>query len=205
MKLRSTLLMGTAFATLSVAEQSEAADDVLVDLQTYVHDLVVSKPYATTHNFTGKVVYPASDTELVGTCKMRESAARKIAVADKYIKTHGFNDRLMAWDCYRPKEAQQFLWSSYGCDSNPGKCSGYIAAPGKSKHNAGYAIDASMANVDGVPIKMPTEYDDFSASAHPGTFTFGNNIGQNHWSVLNDAMKVAGCKVNPSEWWHFDC
>lgn len=46
------LLLGSALA-LTVAETSEAADvNPLVDVQTYVHDLIVSKPYATTNNFT---------------------------------------------------------------------------------------------------------------------------------------------------------
>lgn len=201
----SNYLLPSALAAFA-APRTEAADDSLVDLRTYVHDLIVNKPYATTANFTGKVVYPPSDKDLTGVCKMKESAARRIETADRYLKVHGFPEwKLMAWDCYRPATAQTLLWNSYGCASNPSKCSGYIAAPGKSKHNVGYAIDLTLADAKGEALEMPTGYDNFSRSAHPATFTFGNNTGQNHWYILNEAMTAAGCKVNPSEWWHYDC
>ncbi len=204
-KLASTLLFGSAVAVATV-ETSEAADNTLVDLRTYVHDLVVSKPYATANNFTGQVVYPASDKELSGVCKMNKSAAGRIEVADRYLKAHGFPEwKLMAWDCYRPAAAQTLLWNSYGCDSNPSKCGGYIAAPGRSKHNSGYAIDLTLADGNGRALEMPTGYDNFSRAAHPSTFTFGNNMSENHWYTLNEAMTAAGCKGNPSEWWHYDC
>lgn len=206
MKLAQKLALGAALTTSVIAVKNvEAAADELVDVSTLVHDLIVKKPYATTNNFTGKVIYPASDTELVTVCKMRESSAKKIDKADDYLKTKGNGERIIAGDCGRPNYAQEILWEAFGCVENPSKCSGYIAYPGKSRHESYGAIDMALADKDGKPLPFPTKFDDFSKKAHLSSFSTWSVEAQENWTLMNDAMTHAGCTVNRSEWWHYDC
>lgn len=138
-------------------------------------------------------------------CKLNESVAKKLKLADVYLKSHSNEKRFLAWDCHRPVEAQTFLWNSYGCDVDSTKCKGFIAPPGKSKHNSGFAIDLTIAEKNGNPIVMPTPYDTFTTTAYVSSSSQWSELARSHWTLLNTAMSSVGCIVNPTEWWHYDC
>lgn len=205
MKLQKLALGVAAWLGVQSAEASNTTAPELVDVAKYVHNLIVRKPYATTENFTGKVIYPGSDSELVSVCKLQPSGAQKLQRANEELKSLLPGARFMAWDCYRPPEVQTVLWNAYGCDSDPTKCAGYIAPPGRSQHNRGLAIDITLADPAGNPLPMPTEYDTFSQIAHSSSRSQWSLEAQRNWDAMNTALTRAGCTVNSSEWWHYDC
>ena len=61
--------------------------------------------YATTNNFTKKILYPVADE-----CLLCEPAAERLARVQKNLETQGLG--LKVWDCYRPISVQKKLWET---------------------------------------------------------------------------------------------
>jgi len=152
--------------------------------------------YATSDNFTGRPVYPAAR------CWLRRDVARRLARVQQRLRAQGMG--LLLWDCYRPFSVQQRFWALV-------PNADYVAKPVEedgrpvsgSKHNRGAAVDATLVDVEGRPLPMPTGFDDFSPRAHRDS-TDADPEALRHRALLERAMVAEGFEPLTTEWWHFD-
>lgn len=182
------LLLATALALVAMGSSCDKETE-LVDVQKLVPDVVLDIRYATTNNFTGKQLYP------VAKCYLRRQAAESLkAVAEEL---HGMGYGLKVYDGYRPLSVQKKMWEIYPHE-------GYVANPAKgSRHNRGAAVDLTLIKLDGSPVAMPTEYDDFTRKAHRRYMDLPEEVLKNR-ELLETVMKKHGFRGLPTEWWHFD-
>ncbi|ACC98390.1 D-Alanyl-D-alanine dipeptidase [Elusimicrobium minutum Pei191] len=149
--------------------------------------------YATTNNFTGKVIY---DTDQ---CYLQKEASEGILKALKILQKRDEPLTFIFYDCYRPQSAQEKLWLAY---PNPS----YVARPEKgSRHSRGMAVDLTLAKQDGTPLPMPTEFDSFKKEAHMDYN--GSSVSKEaleNRDLLKKVMTEAGFTYTRTEWWHFD-
>ncbi|MBS2023845.1 MAG: D-alanyl-D-alanine dipeptidase [Deltaproteobacteria bacterium] len=165
------------------------ADDPLVDAQPLVPGLVVRLTYATASNLARRALYPPDMK-----CLLRRSVAERLAQAQRALARS--QRTLVAWDCFRPKEAQEALWKALPVP-------GAVADPQKgSLHERGVAIDVGLLALDGSPVPLPTHHDEFNARTHADAPLPDGPAKQNR-DLLIRALHDAGFRVNPKEWWHF--
>jgi D-alanyl-D-alanine dipeptidase len=165
------------------------AADPLVDLRTVVPGVVLDVRYATPHNFMGKAVYPESVAFL------RRSTAAKLARAARALGARG--RRLVIYDAYRPLSVQRVLWAA-----KPDRR--FVADPARgSIHNRGGAADVGLADADGTPVALPTDFDEFGPRAAHGAKGVPPEAAANA-AELKAAMEAAGFKPLAEEWWHYE-
>lgn len=184
-------LAALALALLSpLASPPTPAEPALVDAAERVPGLVLDLRYATENNFLKRRLYRAPR------CLLRPGVAARLAAAQAALRPLGFG--LKVFDCYRPFSVQKILW-----DAVPQR--GLVAPPalGGSNHNRGAAVDASLVRLDGSPVAMPTDFDDFSKTARINSM-LPTREAQRHREILQSAMTAAGFKLMFMEWWHFD-
>lgn len=146
--------------------------------------------YATTYNFTGKVLYPYP---AVFIHKDVAAALEKIQ-AELLLEGYG----LKIYDGYRPLAVQGKMWELVPDER-------YVSDPGKSKgkHTRGTAVDVTLVDHMGNELKMPTGYDDFTEKAHRFSKNW-NTLEKKNSDKLEAIMKKYGFEAFPYEWWHFD-
>ncbi len=161
----------------------------LVDLQKFIPGIALDIRYATTNNFTGKVLYP------VARCCLRREAAENLKQVQEELKPQGL--ALKIFDGYRPLSVQKKMWAV--CPQP-----GYVADPAKgSRHNRGAAVDLTLIQLDGVELPMPTPYDDFTEKAHRN-YTNLPPVAIENRAILEKVMQKHGFHGIETEWWHFD-
>lgn len=161
----------------------------LVELNTVIPDVALDIRYATENNFVGKVLYPSAR------CYLVKPAAKALARVQQDLKSQGF--QLVVFDGYRPHSVQKIMWEIL---PNPD----YVADPATgSRHNRGYAVDVSLLDLEGNPVLMPTEFDDFSEKAHRDYQNLPAGAIR-HRQILEETMVRHGFIPFSSEWWHFD-
>jgi len=166
------------------------SDTSIVPLWSIDSTIVTDVRYATTNNFTGKVLYPTDKVY-----------ARKI-VAEALSKVHNYlkenhNLRIKIFDGYRPLSVQKKMWEIYPDDR-------YVANPATgSRHNRGAAVDVTIIDSAGVQLDMGTEFDNFTEKAHPSYTDFPEKVLNNRKLLRNTMMKY-GFHPITTEWWHFD-
>ncbi len=168
----------------------------LVDIASINSFIKLDIRYATVNNFIGRAVYPAAK------CLLRKEAAAQLIYVQKLLQQN--NKRLIVFDCYRPFSIQQTFWRLVP-DAR------YVAKPilseglpiAGSRHNRGMAVDVSLADEKGLPLEMPTDFDDFSEKAHRN-YKGHSQQAKKHLQILEQAMHEAGFKGIATEWWHFD-
>lgn len=145
--------------------------------------------YATDNNFTHQVIYSFSDAYL------RYGTVQKLASAQESLETAGYS--LLIWDAFRPVSAQFKLWEI--CPDPA-----YVANPekGYSSHSRGSTVDITLVTLDGDPVEMPTDFDDFTAMADRDYSDVSEEAAANA-GLLEEAMTVAGFKPYSAEWWHY--
>ncbi len=186
--LLALLLAARTFGPQHLPEVTDA-EDPLVDASAVVPGLVVELAYANLDNITGRALYP-SDAK----CLLRRSVAERLAIAARTLAKQGL--RLVAWDCTRSEAAQEALWKAH---PHPGA----VADPRRgSLHERGVAVDVTLADRDGKPVEMPTNFDAFGATAAADA-PLPDGPAKRHREALKAAMTAAGFRVNPKEWWHF--
>jgi D-alanyl-D-alanine dipeptidase len=162
----------------------------LVDLEKQIPTIKLEIRYATTLNFTGKIIYS----------KAKAYTRYPVAMALKSIQDSlaYYKLGLKIFDAYRPYSASEKFFKVYP-DTN------FVANPRYgSRHNRGCAIDLTLINLStGKELAMPTEFDDFSNSANPQNMNFSKEILQNR-TFLFKIMAHFGFLHNSTEWWHFD-
>lgn len=186
---RSIPLIVTA-AVVGLSNHASANPD-LVDVKTYSPSILVDLRYATPNNVTGRPLYSPGMRALV-----LPNVAQQLAGAQKFLRY--YNCGLKIWDAYRPREAQQLLWQiAHKGDfiTNP---EGGVG----SLHSWGIAVDATLADLWGHELSMPTAFDEFTPAAAM-FYRGGDPTVQMHLRLLQIAMggnNFSGLRI---EWWHF--
>lgn len=188
-RLCAAVLLLTVLAGACATPPRSASHADLVELVDVIPDIQLDIKYATTDNFTGKVVYPAAR------CFLIRDAAEALGEVQKDLRPLGY--RLKVFDGYRPLSVQRIFW---GILPDPD----YVADPNKgSRHNRGYAVDLTLTDLQGNEVAMPSGYDDFSEKAHRDYLALpAEAIG--HREILEQVMARHGFIPFPTEWWHFD-
>jgi D-alanyl-D-alanine dipeptidase len=163
------------------------AEDALVDAAPLVKGLIVRLAYATPQNLTGRALYPPD-----AKCLLRKSVAERLALVAARVAPL----RLVAWDCFRPREAQLALWKAH-------PQTGAVADPARgSLHARGVAVDLALAGPEGEALELPTAFDTFGPKAYADA-PLPDGPAKRHRDALETAMHDAGFRVNPKEWWHY--
>jgi D-alanyl-D-alanine dipeptidase len=162
-----------------------------VDINRIDPTIVIDLRYAGPNNFTHRPLYPPGMPALV-----RLSVARRLVLAQKYLKERGFG--LKIWDAYRSSAAQRQLWEATPNNS-------YVADPKDgigSMHTRGAAVDVTLVDGKGKEVPMPTEFDNFTPAAMV-SYQGPNQVVRSNLKLLQKAMARAGFYGLRTEWWHF--
>ncbi|MBR0062538.1 MAG: M15 family metallopeptidase, partial [Oscillospiraceae bacterium] len=141
-------------------------------------------------NFTGTVIYDFDDAYL------RCGTVAKLVEVEAELEEYGY--RIMIWDAFRPASAQWTLWNVWP-DAD------YVADPtnGYSSHTRGNTVDVTLVGMDGEWMRMPSDFDDFSALADRdfGDVDFEDAVA--NAMTLQNVMTAHGFIPYDAEWWHF--
>ena len=173
----------------SAIEESEPYDEEFVEIDKYIPTVVTDLRYASENNFTGKKIYTFSEAYL------RYGTVKKLKQASLKLQELGY--AILIWDAYRPIEAQRALWNAY---PDPR----YVSNPdnGNTSHERGNTIDISLIGIDGKPVEMPTDFDDFSLLADREYSDCSKTASENA-EMLEEIMIECGFNGYYGEWWHF--
>ena len=130
------------------------ASGQLVEINKYDRSIKIEQRYATGRNCMGAPVYAAGFP-----CLTRPETAVRLHLVEQMLEDWGY--RLKIWDAYRPQAVQTSLWqrwAKHGFVANPDE------GPG-SLHTWGLAVDATMVDMFGRDVLMPSDFDVFSADA----------------------------------------
>lgn len=183
----SAKVMGPAKYAADVKQHPETR---LVEIKKYIPGIALDIRYATTNNFTHKVMYPQA----------RAFARLPVVMALKGVqdelKTKGLG--LKIYDAYRPYSITVKFYET-ALDTN------FVADPRKgSKHNRGCAVDISVINLKtGKELEMPTGFDSFSKKA-AANYPDLTPLQIANRELLKSTMQARGFKVIATEWWHYD-
>lgn len=168
----------------------KAAQYNLVSVQEKVPGAFVEMRYKVT-SASGKPLY-LQDMP----CLVHRSSAEKLKQVNREMNAHGY--ALKIWDAWRPPEAHQALWDAVQ-DPN------FVVPPSKglSWHCYGISIDLTLVKMDGTPVKMPSDFDEFSDRA-ASNYKGGDPEVARRVDLLQKSMVNAGFRTINSEWWHFD-
>lgn len=188
--MRRSWFPAVAIAFLVAARASAAEGEPLVDISKACPGIQIELRYATDRNVTGQPIYPRNARALV-----LPNVAAKLNLANRALQALGY--QLKVWDAYRPKWAQQALWNAV-------RNRAYVVEPVGfgSLHSWGAAVDVTLVDLDGRPVRMPTDYDDFTAAARYNYVGGDAEIAAN-LNALEKAMADAGFQHIRDEWWHY--
>jgi len=173
-----------------VRDPNHPAARELVDLAALNAGFRFDLRYATANNFTHAVLYP------IARAYMRRDAAEALVHAQQELAAQGLG--LKIYDAYRPLSVQQRMWDLIHDDryvSNPALNAG--------RHTRGTAVDLTLVDRSGHELRMPTDFDDFTESAHRDAPGIPAEATKNA-KLLEAVMIRNGFLPYPFEWWHFD-
>ena len=183
-----SLLAGMAIPLVSM---SANAGDSLVDVRSVDPTIMVELRYAGRNNLLGQPLYPHGTRALA-----RPEVASALASAQAFLRRYQYG--LKIWDAYRPVAVQAKLW---GASHN----SDYVANPemgAGSMHSWGIAVDATLVDSWNNPVRMPSDFDDFTPAAM-WRYLGPHADVRTHVHLLQVAMRNAGFWGLRTEWWHF--
>lgn len=149
--------------------------------------------YAAADNFTGAVLpgYAAPGAWLLATPAAALARVQAALARD--------NLSLLIFDAYRPRRASEAMVAWAERSGNHALVrAGYIAR--RSGHNHGHTVDLGLATRDCVPLDMGTAWDTLDPRSHTAAAT---GAPAQHRQRLLRAMRAAGFRDYPREWWHF--
>ncbi|HEU5248136.1 MAG TPA: M15 family metallopeptidase [Candidatus Udaeobacter sp.] len=163
----------------------------LVDVRSADPTIIVELRYAGRNNLVGYPLYPRGTSALA-----RPEVASGLAVAQAFLRRYQF--ALKIWDAYRPVAVQEKLWqASHNSD--------YVANPEigvGSLHSWGVAVDATLVDAWNRPVRMPSDFDNFTPAAM-WRYAGPHADIRAHVHLLQIAMRNAGFWGLRTEWWHF--
>jgi D-alanyl-D-alanine dipeptidase len=164
----------------------------LVDLATLDSTIRFDIRYATTNNFMSSRMYASARAFL------QRPAAEALLRAHRALAAHGYG--LLIHDAYRPWYVTWMFW-----EATPPRLRSFVANPRSgSKHNRGCAVDLTLYDLaTGLPVGMPSTYDEFSERAHPD-YAGGTPDQTARRDLLRRTMEAEGFTVDAGEWWHYD-
>lgn len=182
-----------AFAVMTAAIKLADAQTAipLVDIRSVDPTILVELRYAGRSNLTGHRLYPLGTRALV-----RPEVASRLSKAEASLRHYRY--RLKIWDAYRPVAVQVKLWEA-------AQHNDFVANPetgAGSLHSWGLAVDATLVDVSGRPVRMPTDFDNFTRAAM-WVYAGADPEIRSHVHLLQVAMRNAGFYGLPNEWWHF--
>ena len=128
---------------------------------------------------------------------MQKETAEKLVKAQDKAYMDGY--RIRIYDSYRPLSVQKNLY-----EANPPELSAFVAKPSKNeRHSIGLALDIGLSDLNGVEIKMPSEWDEFNEKAYIN-YTGGDKTARAHRDYLIKLMNSVGFTVYSKEWWHYN-
>lgn len=162
----------------------------LVPLEKVVPGIFIDMRYKIT-SAAGKPLYTQEMP-----CLIHRSTAEKLKRVNRKLGESGY--ALKVWDGWRPPEAHIALWNAVR-DPN------YVVPPSKglSWHCYGISIDLTLVRLDGSPVKMPSDFDEFSERA-ASDYQGGDPKIKKRVELLQHLMIAEGFRKIQSEWWHFD-
>lgn len=175
----------------------------LVEVREVDSTIRVELKYATTANFTGKILYRS-----LRQAYLLPEVAEALGRAQQELKSRKPGYGLLVYDAARPMTVQQEMWKLV--KGTPEQI--YVSNParGGGLHNYGAAVDLTVVDTSGILLDMGCEFDYFGAKARVdreqelvshgelSTFQLENRL------LLREVMLKAGFKVLPGEWWHFN-
>jgi D-alanyl-D-alanine dipeptidase len=180
-----------AVMALAVTSLAANAGTLLVDIRSVDPTIIVELRYAGRNNLVGYPLYPRGTSALA-----RPEVASGLATAQAFLRRYQLG--LKIWDAYRPVAAQEKLWhTSHNSD--------YVANPEigvGSLHSWGVAVDATLVDTWNRPVRMPSDFDDFTPAAM-WRYLGPHADVRAHVLLLQVAMRNAGFWGLRTEWWHF--
>lgn len=163
----------------------------------------------------------------LGVCLVRKTVASML-VRVCHVLPRGW--KLLVYDGWRPYAVQLRLFDELikvvartypeaSSEKLQEIASKYVSIPSRdeskpSPHATGGAVDLTIVDGDGLPLRMGTEFDDFSHAAHTRFYEEKEENGQRLSSeetvflrnrrILYNAMTSAGFTNYCYEWWHYD-
>jgi zinc D-Ala-D-Ala dipeptidase len=191
--IMASLLLHTSAHALPAQAKAKRASD-LVEILAIEPGIKLDIRYAGSNNFLGRPVYRQARAFL------QRDAALALQKAHHSLRAYGFG--LVVFDGYRPWSVTKEFWESV---DDQARQQGFVAKPSDgSRHNRGCAVDVSLFELSsGRQVRMPSEYDEFSARAYPD-FTGANGESIDARNLLIRTMQSVGFDVLYNEWWHFD-
>lgn len=176
----------------------------LVDILSLQPNIKADIKYATTDNFTGKVLY----TENVG-AYAEPTLAQAVAQAQNTLKSINTDLSLVIFDAARPISVQKEMFELVKGTANER----FIANPygefAGGFHNYGMAVDVAIVDGDEKMLDFGTGYDSFEDIAHSGGEAelvkkglLTINAYKNR-QLLYYIMGEHGMLPYAYEWWHF--
>lgn len=167
-------------------------DDEILNKEGMYKNLV----YATNDNFVGKSVYP-EDMPII----MNDEVWNKLTKVNNELKKVG--KCITIYDAYRPIQIQRIFWDNF-YETHGYHDETLVANPNKyGTHNIKInAVDIFISNIDGTPIELPCEFDDFTGKANIYYKDCSEEAIYNR-DLLTSTARKYGFIVNEDEWWHF--
>lgn len=175
----------------------------MVDVSELDTTLCVRLIYATSDNFMGRAVY--QDTTRPW---LHLLAANMLIIAQQELRKEYPGRSLLIYDAARPMSVQRKMWALVK-DTNKRN---YVSNPanGGGLHNYGLAVDVTIQDEEGIPLRMGTPFDFFGKEAHitdeEALMKNGSITCQEleNRRLLRRIMVKAGFRTIPYEWWHFN-
>lgn len=192
----------------------------LVDIKSIDDEILVELKYSSTDNFVGEDMYGNLERAY-----FEPSFADRVVKAQQILKRRNPNYTLLIYDAARPISVQRHMRKVV----EGTQFEGFVADGTKGgRHNYGVAVDLTIAQIDGSPLDMGAEFDDFSKAASvkgtpdtddPATrsievyrdYVLGlaergiiSLEAANNRLLLIEVMLEAGLYPYRREWWHFE-
>lgn len=189
--LNTKTLLESYIDSLGLVEIKQANPSIHIDLK-----------YATTDNFTGKVLYDS-----LTRAYLHPDAMNKLERAQSLLKERNDDLSLLVYDAARPLSVQQKMYDAVR--NTP--FHRYVADPSRtSLHNYGMAVDLTICDNERNPLDMGTDFDYFGKLAginNEDSFLAQGLLTQeqvNNRKLLREVMQQAGFSPIRGEWWHFN-
>ena len=176
----------------------------LVNVSALQPSIKIDIKYATTDNFTGKILY----TEDVG-AYAEPALAKAVAQAQETLKSIDKDLSIVIFDAARPISVQKDMFEVVrGTESERFVANPYGEFAG-GFHNYGMAVDVAIVDKNGDMLDFGTGYDSFEDIAHSGgeAELVKNGVlsfeAYNNRQLLYYVMGKHGMLPYAYEWWHF--